>query len=519
MALSASLHLRQSQSLVMTPQLMQSIQLLQMTHLELNQFIAQEVEKNPLLELQGNDDDFGGSSEHGSREEPTSGSGDDFGGAEEAPGQRDLYDNAMATGGERLNEQLDADFGNIYQDDTAPQRADAPELLGQWKSMPGSSEGGDYDFDDFVASRKSLRETLLEQLPFALSAASDRLIAQHLIDQLDEAGYLQADLGEVTERLGADDADVMRVLLTLQQFDPPGVFARTLSECLAIQLRLRDRLDPAMEALVANLELLARRDFASLKKICGVDEEDLIDMLAEIRKLDPKPGTSFETSVSEAIVPDIVVRAAPDGTWLIELNPDALPRVLVNQAYFTSVSRGTEKNSADQAFLNECLQTANWLTRSLDQRAKTIMKVATEIVRQQDAFLVHGVGHLRPLNLKTVADAIKMHESTVSRVTSNKYMLTPRGLFELKYFFTVSISSAEGGDSHSAETVRHRIRTMIHEERADAVLSDDDIVDSLKQAGIDIARRTVAKYREAMNIPSSVQRRREKRAMAKVSGF
>ncbi len=516
MALSASLHLRQSQSLVMTPQLMQSIQLLQMTHLELNQFIAQEVEKNPLLELHGNDEDFGISSEHGSRGEPTS--GEDAGGADEAPGQRDLYDNATATDGERLGEQLDADFGNVYQDDAAPQRADAPELLGQWKSMPGSGEGGDYDFDDFVAGAKSLRETLLEQLPFALTSASDRLIAQHLIDQLDEAGYLQADLGEVAERLGAPPADVTRVLLTLQQFDPPGVFARTLSECLAIQLRLRNRLDPAMEALVANLELLARRDFASLKKICGVDEEDLIDMLAEIRKLDPKPATSFETSVSEAIVPDIVVRAAPDGSWLIELNPDALPRVLVNQAYFNTVSRGTSKNSADQIFLNECLQTANWLTRSLDQRARTIMKVATEIVRQQDAFLVHGVGHLRPLNLKTVADAIKMHESTVSRVTSNKYMLTPRGLFELKYFFTVSIGSAEGGDSHSAETVRHRIRAMIHEERADAVLSDDDIVDSLKKAGIDIARRTVAKYREAMNLPSSVQRRREKRALAKASG-
>jgi RNA polymerase sigma-54 factor len=301
--------------------------------------------------------------------------------------------------------------------------------------------------------------------------------------------------------------------------DPPGVFARSLSECLAIQLKSRDRFDPAMQALIANLELLARRDFQTLKKLCGVDEEDLIDMLAEIRKLDPKPGTSFETSVSEAIVPDIVVRAAPDGSWMIELNPDALPRVLVNQDYFAKVSRGTQKNSADQAFLNECLQNANWLTRSLDQRARTIMKVATEIVRQQDAFLANGIGHLRPLNLKTVADAIKMHESTVSRVTSNKYMLTPRGLFELKYFFTVSIGSAEGGDSHSAEAVRHRIRAMIQEESAEAVLSDDDIVDVLKKAGIDLARRTVAKYREAMSIPSSVQRRREKRALAKAAGF
>ncbi|MEI2300731.1 RNA polymerase factor sigma-54 [Ensifer sp. MJa1] len=511
MALSASLHLRQSQSLVMTPQLMQSIQLLQMTHFELTQFIAQEVEKNPLLEFQANDD-LGGSPERAEMMP-----GDEPRASEESGGQADLYDSATSTTGERLGEQLDADFANVFQDDTTPQRADAPELLGQWKSMPGGGEGEDYDLDDFVAGRKSLRDTLTEQLPFALPDASDRLIAQHLIDQLDDAGYLQADLREVADRHGAAQDDVLRVLLTLQQFDPPGIFARSLGECLAIQLRARDRLDPAMEALVANLELLARRDFASLKKICGVDEEDLIDMLAEIRKLDPKPGTSFETSVTEAIVPDIVVRAAPDGSWLVELNPDALPRVLVNQDYFAKVSRGTQKNSADQAFLNECLQNANWLTRSLDQRARTIMKVATEIVRQQDAFLVNGIGHLRPLNLKTVADAIKMHESTVSRVTSNKYMLTPRGLFELKYFFTVSISSAEGGDSHSAEAVRHRIRTLIQEESADAVLSDDDIVDSLKKAGIDIARRTVAKYREAMNIPSSVQRRREKRALAKAT--
>ncbi|TCN36196.1 RNA polymerase factor sigma-54 [Sinorhizobium americanum] len=520
MALSASLHLRQSQSLVMTPQLMQSIQLLQMTHLELGQFIAQEVEKNPLLEFQSAEE-TGIGSDRSERDEASL-ANEAGGGTEESGGHGDLYDSATSSPGERLSEELDADFANVFQDDTAPQRADAPELLGQWKSMPGaggSDDGEGYDLDDFVAGRKTLRETLLEQIPFALAGARDRLIAQHLIDQLDEAGYLHAEIGETAARLGVAAEEVTRVLFVLQQFDPPGVFARSLSECLAIQLRLRNRLDPAMEALVANLELLARRDFASLKKICGVDEEDLVDMLAEIRKLDPKPGTSFETSVTEAIIPDVVVRSAPDGGWLVELNPDALPRVLVNHDYFAEVSRHSRKNSAEQAFLSECMQNANWLTRSLDQRARTIMKVASEIVRQQDAFLIHGVDHLRPLNLRIVADAIKMHESTVSRVTSNKYMLTPRGLFELKYFFTVSIGSAENGDAHSAESVRHRIRTMISQESADAVLSDDDIVAALKQAGVDIARRTVAKYREAMNIPSSVQRRREKRALAKAAGF
>ena len=519
MALSANLFLRQNQSLVMTPQLMQSIQLLQMTHFELTQFIAQEVEKNPLLEFTSNDEDIGSGGDREAKDErfdaPEESHGDDDFDRNSGDLTSDWYESENTGHADRLNDELDTNFSNVFPDDSGPQRADAPELLSQWKSMPGGEAGESYDLDDFVAGQVSLRDHLNEQIPFSLPNMTDRLIAQHLVDQLDDAGYLQADLSETAERLGASPADVERVLGTLQLLDPPGVFARSLSDCLAIQLRQKDRFDPAMERLIQNLELLARRDFATLKRLCGVDEEDLLDMLAEIRQLNPKPGSGFETGISEAIMPDIVVRPSSDGSWLVELNPDTLPRVLVSQSYFTSVS----KTSQDHAFLSECLQNANWLTRSLDQRAKTIMKVASEIVRQQDAFLIHGVDHLRPLNLKTVADAIKMHESTVSRVTSNKYMLTPRGLFELKYFFTVSISAVEGGDSHSAEAVRHKIRLLISHESPDAVLSDDDIVDTLKKGGIELARRTVAKYREAMNIPSSVQRRREKRALAKVASF
>jgi RNA polymerase sigma-54 factor len=512
MALSANLLLRQNQSLVMTPQLMQSIQLLQMTHFELTQFIAQEVEKNPLLEFPSNEGERGEAEEEQYAHQPDEAAPDD--GYDDA-GER-LSGDWYETGASRLSDELDANYTNVFPDDGAPQRPDAPELVSQWKSMPGNGEGAEsYDLDDFVAGQQSLRDHLAQQIPFLLPDMADRLIAQHFVDQLDDAGYLQADVAEAGERLGTSPAEAERVLAALQTLDPPGVFARSLSECLAIQLRQKDRYDPAMQALVENLELLARRDFAALKRLCGVDEEDLLDMLAEIRQLNPKPGSGFEAGVSEAIMPDVVVRPASDGGWLVELNPDTLPRVLVNQSYFARVS----KNGEDHAFLSECLQSANWLTRSLDQRAKTITKVASEIVRQQDAFLLHGVDHLRPLNLKTVAEAIKMHESTVSRVTSNKYMLTPRGLFELKYFFTVSIGAVEGGDSHSAEAVRHRIRTLIMQESPEAVLSDDDIVDVLKKGGIDLARRTVAKYREAMNIASSVQRRREKRALAKVSGF
>ena len=521
MGLSANLFLRQSQSLVMTPQLMQSIQLLQMTHFELVQFIEQEVEKNPLLELVSGDE----TTRTGDRNDDIIVFGDNGlppgeSDSSSPPGQMDgdWYETEVTGHAERLNDALDSNFDTDFPDNPKTGDYDIPELLSQRKSVPGSGESSDgFDLEDFAAGQTTLFEHVAQQIPFVLRSATDRLIAQQLADQLDDTGYIQVDLADIADRLGKPVSDVARVLQQLQTLEPAGIFARSLSECLSIQLKQKDRLDPAMEALINNLELLARRDFASLKKICGVDEEDLLDMLSEIRALDPKPGAGFLPTIQETIVPDIVVRAAPDGTWQVELNPDTLPKVLVNQEYFATVSRKTPKNSSDHAFLTECMQTANWLTRSLDQRARTIMKVAVEIVRQQDAFLLHGVDHLRPLNLKTIAEAIKMHESTVSRVTSNKYMMTPRGLFELKYFFTVSIGSAEGGDSHSAESVRHRIKAMIQTETPETVLSDDDIVEQLKVGGVDLARRTVAKYREAMNIPSSVQRRREKRALAKVA--
>lgn len=518
MALSASLFLRQSQSLVMTPQLMQSIQLLQMTHFELNQFIEQEVEKNPLLEFSPNDAQ--GEGNHAAPDsadsDPDIRTFDDRNGNDAADAQPEWYEATHDGSTAHLSDHFETDLENVFPDDMPQARPDAPELMSQWKSMPGGEGGEAYDLEEFVAGHVSLRDHVNQQVPLLVSSPAERLIARHLVDQLDDAGYLEASVAEIALRLGTRREDVEAVLERLQTLDPPGIFARSLAECLAIQLRQRDRFDPAMQALVEHLELLGKRDFASLRKLCGVDDEDLVDMLAEIRQLNPKPGAGFETGISEAILPDVVVRSANDGGWAIELNPETLPKVLVNQTYFQTVSRTCARKSEDQAFLSECLQTANWLTRSLDQRARTIMKVATEIVRQQDAFLMHGIDHLRPLNLKTVADAIKMHESTVSRVTSNKYMLTPRGMFELKYFFTVSIGSAEGGDSHSAEAVRHRIRQMIAQESTEAVLSDDDIVINLKRGGVDLARRTVAKYREAMNIPSSVQRRREKRARASI---
>lgn len=329
-----------------------------------------------------------------------------------------------------------------------------------------------------------------------------------LIDAVDEGGYLRCDLEETAERLGCALAAVETVLACLQGFEPTGVAARDVRECLALQLRERDRLDPAMAALLDNLDLLARRDMAALRRACGVDEDDLKDMIAELRGLTPRPGAAFGGEPAAPVIPDVFVREAPGGLWHVELNADTLPRLLVDQRYHARIAGGA-RSEADRTFVSECLADANWLMRSLDQRAKTILKVASEIVRQQDGFLAFGVEHLRPLNLKTVADAIGMHESTVSRVTSNKHLATPRGVFEMKFFFTAAIQSSVGGEALSAESVRHRIRGLIDAERAaEGVLSDDRIVEILKEAGVDIARRTVAKYREAMRIPSSVERRR-----------
>ncbi len=504
MALQAKLQLRQSQSLVMTPQLMQSIRLLQLTHVELEHFIDDEIERNPLLERAEPQDDA--ASDQAQK-------GDT---APEPAADGDWFEAETAWSSEAISDKLDSSLENLFPDDPGTSERLGPDLTAQWKSATGNGSSGSsegFDVGDMAAAAITLRQHVGEQVALAFADPAARLIAGELADGLDEAGYLRADLAEIGKRLGADQAMVAKVLTVCQTFEPVGLFARDLAECLSLQLAVRDRLDPAMKTLVGNLELLARRDFQTLKRLCGVDEEDLLDMLAEIRALDPRPGMAFSGGTSDAIVADVEVRAANDGSWTVELNAETLPRVLVDHIYFAHVSPQV-KNQAEKDFLTECLQNANWLTRSLDQRAKTILKVASEIVRQQDAFLVHGVRHLRPLNLRTVADAIGMHESTVSRVTANKYMLTPRGVFELRYFFTASIAASGGGDAHSSEAVRDRIKQLIDEEKPADVLSDDAIVDMLKESGVDIARRTVAKYREGMNIPSSVQRRREKRALA-----
>ena len=533
MALSTKLMLRQGQSLVMTPQLLQAIKLLQFSNVELSAFVEEELERNPLLERAEDRPDpivetgpeaadrWGDDGPDRDGSDGADFDHSDHSSFEQTPSQEaDWASDGLAVDQRSLEADLGTEMSNSFDGDRDVSVVDPGVGLDgaglsatSWTGASGGGMDGEpADLEAYIAARVTLQDHLGDQLALAVQSPAERLIGHALIDAVDEAGYLSESVEDIAERLGAAREAVEAVLAKIQLFDPAGIAARNLSECLAIQLRERNRLDPAMQAMLDNLPLLARRDFAALRKICGVDEEDFADMVAEIRRLDPKPGRAFGGGIIQSVVPDVTVRAAPDGSWHIELNPEGLPRVLVNQTYAARVSR-LKGTAADRSFVANCLQTANWLTKSLEQRARTILKVSTEIVRQQDAFFAHGVEHLRPLNLKTIADAIGMHESTVSRVTSNKYMACPRGLFELKYFFTASIPARTGGESHSAEAVRFRIKQLIDHEPVANVLSDDAIVVKLKEQNIDIARRTVAKYRESLRIPSSVERRREKMAM------
>lgn len=485
--LTQRLDLRQSQNLVMTPQLQQAIKLLQMNNVELNEFVEEEIAQNPLLEKA---EPEGGAAE--SAEAPAASGNEDNVGAE--------FDNAWT--GNEAESRAEPSAGSDFDAGTAS--------IGSGGSR--SFEDGEMSLENTLSRQVTLREHLHEQMLMAFDDPKERMIGGLMIEMLDEAGYLRLDLGVLAERLGAHKEQVADILDRLQQFDPPGIFAGSLAECLSLQLDEQGKLDAPMEILLKNLPLLAAHDYDTLCRICGVNQTYLMDMVDEIRHLNPRPASAFEHLIVQTIVPDVVMKAIPKsegGGWRVELNSDTLPRVLVNQEYFTEVSgRATDKKSRE--YLNEQLNSANWLIRALDQRARTILKVASEIIELQEPFFLYGIEFLQPLTLKDIAGKIDMHESTVSRVTSNKYIGTPRGLFELKYFFSTAITSADGS-VHSAEAIRMKIKTLIDEEKADAVLSDDAIVEILQKDNIDLARRTVAKYRESMNIPSSVQRRRMKK--------
>jgi RNA polymerase sigma-54 factor len=497
------LDLRQSQTLVMTPQLQQAIKLLQMSNLEIVEFVAQEMDQNPLLE-EGHAADVEGSQPVHADGPPD---GDDRPTAIPADGGpvSDIDDQALAIAAGGMAEgAIDVADGVETYDREAGQAFGA---------SGGQSMDGEFsDMAERLSQGPTLREHLSRQLNAAFDDPVSRLIAAALIEAVEPSGYLtegDATVGVIADALGIGTADVEAVLFKLQQFDPPGVMARNLGECLALQLRDRDRFDPAMAALCANLKLLAEHRLPELTRLCGVDAADLGDMIREIRALDPKPGERFEGEAPQAVTPDILMRAAPGGGWIVELNAETLPRVLINRRYHAEINRSC-RSPKEREYLSERLGAASWLVRSLDQRAQTILKVATEIVNQQEEFFIHGVSRLRPLVLRNIAEIIGMHESTVSRVTSNKYMATPRGVFELKYFFSAAIQRTDGEGTFAAEAIRHRLKALIDAESPADVLSDDTLVERMQQEGIEIARRTVAKYREQLGIPSSVQRRRQK---------
>jgi RNA polymerase sigma-54 factor len=494
MALGPRLDLRQSQSLVMTPQLQQAIRLLALSNLEVETFIAEELEKNPLLDTErGSGDD-----------EVLSGDAP----AEEFEGAAEALPEIDSAGGDAALD-IDLNSEDFHQDGPADSLRGLDGSLGLAGTGSGGGGGEEgVDFDSFEGEHVSLHDHLLHQAGELLSGA-DLVIAAQIIEQVDETGYFSGDLLGIAQRLNAPLVEIERVLGIIQTFDPAGVAARSLAECLALQAKDANRYDPAMARMIDNLDYLAKGNLGALKRICGVDDEDLADMIREIRAYDPKPGCRFMSSDRvDSIVPDVFIARRGPG-WAVELNSATLPKLLVNRSYYLELSSGPQDKQS-RAWLSECLQSANWLLKALDQRARTIIKVASEIVKQQEGFFRQGVSQLKPLTLRAVAEAIGMHESTVSRVTSNKYLLCDRGLYELKYFFTSGIQSADGGDAVSAEAVKSRIKALIAAEDSHKILSDDQLVDMLKGEGFDIARRTVAKYREALGIGSSVQRRRQK---------
>lgn len=492
MSFALRLDLRQSQGLVMTPQLQQAIKLLQLSNLELQAYVENELEQNPFLDRD---------EQAGEPDTPET--------SRDAEGS--ALDGEVALAGGEAGDGWSGSADDGWQ----PAQAPLPDGIGI-NDFAAAGRGGSTDFsepDDDLGERlarpATLRDHLLQQLTVDVPDPVEKLIGVHLIDQVDEAGYLRDDLLEIADRLGVREADVLDVLARMQRFDPPGVFARHVRECLALQLRERDRLDPAMERLLDNLHLVAQANIPALIRVCGVQPDDLPEMIAELKALNPKPGLAFTHEAADAVVPDIFVIPAGQGRWRVELNNATLPRVLVNTAYYGEVVRGSVDERAC-SFVAERFQTANWLVKALDQRARTVLRVAEAVVSRQQAFLERGVRHLRPLVLRDIAEATELHESTISRATAEKFVATPRGTFSFKYFFSNALPGNDGEESHAAAAIRQHIRELVDAEAPESVLSDDQIVDILKVRGIAIARRTVAKYRESLAIPSSVQRRRAK---------
>jgi RNA polymerase sigma-54 factor len=473
MSLGLRLDVKQSQQLVMTPQLQQAIKLLQMTNLEVSGYVEQELAENPFLDG-------------------------------ERPG--DAADDGVEAAVSPADAPLEERWDEGWHQPDGPTASDHVVQVGG--GQPAGVDDELPDLEQRFSEPKTLHDHLLEQLHVAVDDPVARMVGFHLIEAIDEAGYCRADLAETAARLGVEPAVVDAVLAEVQRFDPTGVGARDLAECLALQLSERDRLDPAMRALLRHLDRLAKGDRKGLVRLCGVDEEDLADMIHEVRALDPRPGLAFAPPPEAGAVPDLWVTPYRGG-WRVELNNATLPRVLVDVDYYTQVA-GPGLDPSVRHYFAERFQAANWLLKALDQRARTILKVAEYVVDEQKGFLEYGVSALKPMVLRQVAEGTGLHESTVSRATAGKLVATPMGVVPFKYFFSNAVGGDGDGEAHAAEAIRQEIKALIDRETAETVLSDDQIVKLLKDKGMALARRTVAKYRESLGIPSSVARRRAK---------
>jgi RNA polymerase sigma-54 factor len=485
MALGPQLALRQSQSLVMTPQMQQAVKLLALSNLELETFIEQSLHANPLLEI-------------GDTSREAGDGADSTGVVTPAP------EEPSCDGGGDGDSALDLDPQAIS--DEAKIRGDN----GDWSDAAVGPSSDDHTVrTEPDPDAPTLAQHLTDQLAAAAHDAREAFVAARIIGELDDSGYLSVPLEDIANELDIPANEAERALALVQSLDPTGVGARSLAECIALQAKEADRYDPCMARLIDNLDLVARGEVARLKRLCEVDDEDFADMLAELRRYDPKPGCRYGGCEDNAVVPDILMHRTANG-WDVRLNEATLPRLVVNREYYLSLRDGCQDKAA-RGWLDEQLGEAHWLLRALDQRQKTILKAAAAIIEHQAEFFRRGVAGMRSLTLREVAARIGMHESTVSRVTSNKYLACPFGTFELRYFFSSGIADADGEGDASSQAVKARIRALIDAEQPDAILSDDKLVDLLKAEGLDLARRTVAKYREAMGLGSSVERRRRKK--------
>ena len=506
MAIAPKLELRASQSLVLTPQLQQAIKLLQMNARDIEAWLEEQIESNPFLE----------------KEEAVADSADSadsaMNAAEPAAETREAKEENTAEGAEHDaldalestqpdQESLDVSYENVFD-------GESPFADVGRTASPSAHDFLPSDLED--ETTQSLSHHLHRQLGLDITDAEEHAIGAYFIDSLDENGFLRLKTAEAASQLGCNVQQVEKVLAKLRQFDPAGLFAYDLKDCLRLQLQDRGTLTETLEALLAELDLLASGAKEALRKRCAMNVEDFEEALATIRSLNPRPAAAFDHRPIQTIVPDLLMREVKgeeeeeSDIWRVELNNETLPRVLLSRDYHAEVASDVSLRGDAQAqdFLKEHWQSANWIVKALDQRAQTILKVAAEIVKRQRGFFRYGIAKLAPLVLRDIAEAISMHESTVSRVVNGKYMQTPRGMFELRYFFTKAIPNSIMRTSLSAKAVRHRIRQLIDEEQPKATLSDDKIVDKLKEEGVEIARRTVTKYRESMRIGSSVERRR-----------